>query len=165
MPPVVSYNPKQDNNFLLTEIMKHIKGSSTSTNQPNNQIEKPKASDEQKALDKIQQVQPTLPQAFNTSAPTNRSLSLVGEMTRDTSNDQRTFVRPLRFEAKQEPFQFNPLVAEPKESKQEITNLRQDKIFRPAIIKSEIDQQWAELETGGHFGLLGTSRTFAGRSI
>ena len=23
MPPVVSYNPKQDNNFLLSEIMKH----------------------------------------------------------------------------------------------------------------------------------------------
>ena len=97
MPPVVSYNPKQDNNFLLTEIMKHIKGSSISNTQPNNQIEKPKASDEQKALDKIQQVQPSLPQAFNTSAPPNRSLSLVQEMTSDTSNDHRTFVKPVQF--------------------------------------------------------------------
>ena len=155
MPPVVSYNPKQDNNFLLTEIMKHIKGSSTSTNQPNNQIEKPPAiSEEQKALDKIQQVQPSLPQAFNTSAPPNRSLSLVGEMkneTSDTSNDQRTFVKPSatsmvgmqpsQFEATQEQFKFNPLVAEPKESKQESKNLRQDKIFRPVINKPAMDQQ------------------------
>ena len=154
MPPVVSYNPKQDNNFILSEIMKHIKGSTT---QPlnNNQIEKPKVSDEQIALDRITQTQPpSLPQAFNTSAPPNRSLSLVGEIKSETSND-RTFVKPAQFEATQEPFKFNPLVAEPKESKQESKNLRQDKIFRPAIIKSEIDQQWAELETGGHFGLLG----------
>ena len=114
MPPVVSYNPKQDNNFLLTEIMKHIKGVSTSNTQPNNQIEKPKASDEQIALDKIQQVQPSLPQAFNTSAPSNRSLSLVQEIQSDTSND-RTFVKPLQFEVKQEPFKFNaPLMAEQK---------------------------------------------------
>ena len=49
MPPVVSYNPKQDNNFILSEIMKHIKGVSTS----NNQIEKP--SEEQKALAAEQQ--------------------------------------------------------------------------------------------------------------
>ena len=122
MPPVVSYNPKQDNNFLLTEIMKHIKGVSSS----NNQIEKPKASDEQMALDKIQQVQPSLPQAFNTSAPPNRSLSLVEEMKNETSNDQRTFVKPSQFEAIQEPFQFmaplatsvagmQPPMAEPKE--------------------------------------------------
>ena len=71
MPPVVSYNPKQDNNFILTEIMKHIKGSTT---QPlNNQIEKPKVSDEQVALDRITQTQPpSLPQAFNTLAPPNR---------------------------------------------------------------------------------------------
>ena len=39
MPPVVSYNPKQDNNFLLIKIMKHVKGVSASNTQPNNQIE------------------------------------------------------------------------------------------------------------------------------
>ena len=77
-------------------------------------------------------------------------------MKNETSNDQRTFVKPAQFEAKQEPFQFMaPLMAEQKESKQEITNLRQDKIFIPVINKPAMDQQWAELETGGHFGLLG----------
>ena len=161
MPPVVSYNPKQDNNFLLSEIMKHIKGSTT---QPlnNNQIEKPKVSDEQIALDKITQTQPpSLPQAFNTLAPPNRSLSLVGEMKSATSNDQGTFIKPSQFEARQEPFKFmTSLMAEPKESKEEITNLRQEKRVRPSAIsvvkmQPEADQQWSELETGGHFGLLG----------
>jgi hypothetical protein len=152
MPPVVSYNPKQDNNFLLTEIMKHIKGSTT---QPlNNQIEKPKPSDEQTALDRITQTQPpSLPQAFNTSAPPNRSLSLVGEMTGEASNDQRTFIKPSQFEAKQEPFQFKaPPMAEPKSTPSLIQSLTigQEQKFRP-----ETDQQWSELETGGHFGLLG----------
>ena len=74
MPPVVSYNPKQDNNFLLTEIMKHIKGDVAIKNQ----IEKPKASDEQKALDKILQVQPSLPQAFNTPVEPRKLLSCLG---------------------------------------------------------------------------------------
>ena len=153
MPPVVSYNPKQDNNFLLTEIMKHIKGSTT---QPlnNNQIEKPKPSDEQTALDRITQTQPpSLPQAFNTSAPPNRSLSLVGELTGEASNDQRTFIKPSQFEAKQEPFQFKaPPMAEPKSTPSLIQSLTigQEQKFRP-----ETDQQWSELETGGHFGLLG----------
>ena len=74
MPPVVSYNHKQDNSFLLTEIMKHIKGSTT---QPlNNQIEKPKVSDEQIALDQITQTQsPSLPQAFNTTNQKNIIIS------------------------------------------------------------------------------------------
>ena len=153
MPPVVSYNPKQDNNFLLSEIMKHIKGSTT---QPlnNNQIEKPKVSDEQIALDKITQTQPpSLPQAFNTLAPPNRSLSLVGEMKSATSNDQGTFIKPSQFEAKQEPFEFKaPPMAEPKSTPSLVQSLTvgQEQKFRP-----EADQQWSELETGGHFGLLG----------
>ena len=153
MPPVVSYNPKQDNNFLLSEIMKHIKGSTT---QPlnNNQIEKPKVSDEQIALDKITQTQPpSLPQAFNTLAPPNRSLSLVGEMKSATSNDQGTFIKPSQFEAKQEPFEFTaPQLAEPKSTRSLVQSLTvgQEKKFGP-----QPDQQWSELETGGHFGLLG----------
>jgi len=120
----------------------------------NNQIEKPKVSDEQVALDQITQTQqPSLPQAFNTVAPTNRSLSLVGEMKSETSNVHHTFIKPSQFEAKQEPFQFKaPPMAEPKSTPSliQLLTVGQEKKFRP-----QTDQQWAELETGGHFGLLG----------
>ena len=156
LPPVVSYNPKQDNNFLLTEIMKQLKGESTS--QPKNQIEKAKVSDEQKALDNITQTQqPSLPQAFNTPIPARRALSLVGELTSDKSTDHRTFIRPAQLEAKQEPFKFTsppPLMAEPKTSRSLVQSLSvgQEKKFGP-----QADQQWAELETGGHYGLLGVN--------
>jgi hypothetical protein len=160
MPPVVSYNPKQDNNFLLTEIMKHVKGVSAPTaSSSNNQIEKPKVSDEQIALDQIQQVQPSLPQAFNTSAPPNRSLSLVQEMQSDTSNDHRTLVKPVQFEAKQEPFKFKPSLnfstVELKEQKKRKVRPSAISIVKMQPSATSMDQQWAELETGGHFGLLG----------
>jgi hypothetical protein len=156
-PPVASFNPKTpETNFVLSEIMKHLKA----TTPANNQIEKP--SEEQKELTKILQVKPTLPEAFNTPEQPKKLISLSEEVKSDPLNTRQnkstqTFIKPSQFEATQTPFKFNPIEMTPSSLIQEVKT-RQPKpinITKEMKYQEPPEQMWAELEKGGHYGLLG----------
>lgn len=152
MPPVSSFNPKiPETNFVLSEIMKHLKA----TTPANNQIEKP--SEEQKELTKILQVKPTLPQAFNIPEQPKNLISLPEEVKSDPLNTRQTFIKPSQFEATQTPFKFNPIEMTPASLIQEVQTRKPKPINITKDMKYQEppEQMWAELEKGGHFGLLG----------
>lgn len=151
-PPVASFNPKTpETNFVLSEIMKHLKA----TTPANNQIEKP--SEEQKELIKNLQVKPSLPQSFNMSEPPVKLLSLPEEVKSDPFMTRQSLINPPQFEATQTSFKFKPiemtpasLIKEIKTTKPPPINITKEMKYQPPP-----DQMWAELEKGGHFGLLG----------
>ena len=153
MPPVVSHQPFQDTNSILSNILKII-----------NKPVKPEPNELEKAKPVEREPTPpapTLPSVFG--VPHHR-ISLADEVRSDPLNTRQTFINTPVYEAKQESFKFEkplksesrfiyeaPLQAEPKQpSLAQKINIGQEKKFVP-----EPDQPWAELEKGGEFGLLG----------
>lgn len=145
MPPVSSFNPKTpETNILLSEIMKQLK--------TNNQIEKPN-----EELTKNIQVKPTIPQSFNILELPTKLTSLPEEVKSDPLNTRQTFIKPSQFEATQTPFKFNPIEITPASLIQEVKTRKPKPINITKEMKFQAppEQMWAELEKGGHFGLLG----------
>jgi hypothetical protein len=145
MPPVSSFNPKTpETNILLSEIMKQLK--------TNNQIEKPN-----EELTKNIQVKPTIPQSFNILELPTKLTSLPEEVKSDPFNTRQTFIKPSQFEATQTPFKFNPIEITPASLIQEVKTRKPKPINITKEMKFQAppEQMWAELEKGGHFGLLG----------
>ena len=141
MPPVVTYNqPVLDTSSIISNILKII-------NKPkpeSNELEKAKPVEREPTPPA-----PTLPSIFG--IPHER-ISLADEVRSDPLNTRQTFINTPVYEAKQESFQFKaPLQAESKgPSLAQKINVGQEKKFT-----THPDQPWSELETGGHFGLLG----------
>lgn len=143
MPPVSSFNPKTpETNILLSEIMKQLK--------TNNQIEKPN-----EELTKNLQVKPTIPQSFNKPEQPTKLTSLSEEVKSDPFNTRQSLINPLQFEAKQTPFEFTPATMTPASLIQEVKRRKQPNITKDMKYQEPPEQMWAELEKGGHFGLLG----------
>ena len=144
MPTVASYNqPKQDNNSILSDILKHIKP----TKPEPNELEKTKPQEREAP----KPPDPILPPSFG--AP-ERIPSLVEEIRSDPFNTKQTFINTPQFEAQQEPFVFNaPLRPAPLPQ----SLLDQIQVGQKKKFTTHPDQPWAELETGGTFGLLGVN--------
>ena len=143
MPTVASYNkkPTQDNNSILSDILKIIKP----TKVEDNELEKAKPQEREA------QQAPTL--APSLGAPQRRT-SLLDEIRSDPFNTKQTFINTPPFEAPQEQFSFNaPLHPKPLPQ----TLAQQIRLGREKKFTTPPKQAWAEVETGGHFGLLGVN--------
>ena len=94
---------------------------------------------------------PALPSVFNIP---QHETSLFDEVRSDPFNTKQTFINQPPFEAQQGPFVFNsPLRPAPLSQ----SLLDQIQVGQKKKFTTHPRQPWAEVETGGHFGLLGVN--------
>ena len=135
--------PTQDNNSILSDILKIIKP----TKVEDNELEKTK-------LLEREAPKPPAPVLASILNVPQRRTSLMDEIRSDPFNTKQTFINTPPFEAPQEQFSFNaPLPPEPKQQ----TLAQQIRLGREKKFTTPPKQPYAELETGGRFGLLGVN--------